>query len=161
MDTIFLNGPIQNGPFTFASHPGKAVGPHIAHALNGVLGNRPARHLWNCSTLANDLRHRALEQPPSRREFERAEIRRKYRGTPWESSAVETATDTDRAVQALARDMIAEHLSTGRMEVRIEPVHVCADCDHMVGAARQRTCAACGSARSLIEKQPQDRKSVV
>lgn len=37
MRHLFLNGPAQNGPFTFDNRPGKAVGIRLAAALNAIL----------------------------------------------------------------------------------------------------------------------------
>ena len=42
---LFVNGPVQNGGFTFAERPGKAGGIRIAAALNQLLGNPAAPHL--------------------------------------------------------------------------------------------------------------------
>lgn len=153
MDIVFLNGPIQNGPFTFQSAPGKAVGLLIAQALNDLLGNPPVRHLWNCTILANDLRHRAEQHRSGRKEFEAREIARKYRGSVWERTAVETCTDADPAVRVLALDLVAQRLSTGDLEVSTETVHVCARCGHMIGVVIPRVCAACTGDRFRTERQ--------
>ena len=53
----FFNGPVQNGDFTFAAKPGKAVGIRIAGALNRILGAPAVPHLWNTVRLAGDLRY--------------------------------------------------------------------------------------------------------
>lgn len=58
VDCLFFNGPVQNGDFTFASKPGKAVGIRIAEALNHLLGAQPVPHLWNTVQLDGDLRYR-------------------------------------------------------------------------------------------------------
>ncbi|MDY0816839.1 hypothetical protein SM793_36250, partial [Kitasatospora purpeofusca] len=79
MRHLFLNGPVQNGPFTFDTRPGKAVGIRLAAALNAILGLPPAPHLWNTVTLAGDLRHRQADGPKiPRRRFEADLIAGKY-----------------------------------------------------------------------------------
>ncbi|MEV7471748.1 hypothetical protein AB0O20_35420 [Streptomyces kronopolitis] len=69
--TLFLNGPVQNGTFTFAGRPGKAAGIRLAEALNLLVDMQPAPHLWNTVTLDGDLRHRTAAAttplPPPRR----------------------------------------------------------------------------------------------
>ncbi len=154
MDLAFVNGPIHNGPFTFHDSPGKAVGLLIAEALNHLLGNPVARHLWNCATLANDLRHHPLRKTLARADFEADQIRRKYSGSAWDYTAVETATDTDLAVRALAFDMIEDRIATGALEISRETIRVCAQCDHMVGFISPPACAACRGNRFLSRKQP-------
>jgi hypothetical protein len=57
-DVLYINGPVQNGPFTLVERPGKAAGIRAAEALNTLLSTGPAPHLWNTVTLAGDLRHR-------------------------------------------------------------------------------------------------------
>ena len=74
MPHLFFNGPVQNGDFTFAAKPGKAVGIQIAGALNRILGAPAAPHLWNTVTLAGDHRYpqhiEAVQAPISRHDFE-------------------------------------------------------------------------------------------
>lgn len=86
MSCMFFNGPVQNGDFTFASRPGKAVGIRIAEALNHILGSRPVPHLWNTVTLAGDLRYRqrlaAGQGSVSRDDFEASLIAAKYGSGP-------------------------------------------------------------------------------
>ncbi|TQN32214.1 hypothetical protein FHX37_2164 [Haloactinospora alba] len=153
MDLAFVNGPIQNGLFTFRSAPGKAVGLLAAEALNDLLENPVARHLWNCATLANDLRYRTVRGTLAREAFESDGIRDKYSGSAWEYAAVSTTTDADPEVRILALELISERLSTGDLVISPEDVHVCAVCGHMVGAAAPYMCAACGSGRFRDEKQ--------
>ncbi|GGN44938.1 hypothetical protein GCM10012285_28090 [Streptomyces kronopolitis] len=78
--TLFLNGPVHNGPFTLAGRPGKAAGIRLAEALNQLMGKQPAPHLWNTVTLANDLRHRTVAL--SRGQWERQELAAKYAPEP-------------------------------------------------------------------------------
>ncbi|TDQ52886.1 hypothetical protein [Actinorugispora endophytica] len=153
MDLAFVNGPIQNGPFTFQNAPGKAVGLLIAEALNDLLENPPARHLWNCVLLANDLRHRPLRGSITRAEFEADQIRRKYRFSPWAGTAVRTATDVDPAVCSLALDLIREGLATGSLEIAREKIRICARCGHMAGAVAPPACGGCGGGRFHAESQ--------
>ncbi|MFI9046148.1 hypothetical protein [Streptomyces sp. NPDC053427] len=82
--TLFLNGPVQNGPFTFADRPGKAAGIRLAADLNQLSGAQPAPHLWNTVTLDGDIRHRtaAATGMLSRGQWERRELAAKYAPGP-------------------------------------------------------------------------------
>ena len=153
MDLLFVNGPVHNGPFTFKDSPGKAVGLLIAEALNSLLGNPTVRHLWNCATLANDLRHRSLNPLLPREEFEADQIRRKYHGSAWQYHEVEIATDADAEVCALALDIITDRLSAKAMEITYQTVHTCIRCGHMGGLIPPSECAVCGSERFRSERQ--------
>ncbi|MFD7732807.1 hypothetical protein ACFV6F_20750 [Kitasatospora phosalacinea] len=140
---LFLNGPVQNGPFTFATHPGKAVGIRLAAALNAVLGSPPAPHLWNTVTLAGDLRHRRADDPSiPRHRFETDLIAGKY--PPGRSSAGGIMTDADAEVADLALEMIENNLRVGTLTVSRETVPTCRACGHMTGIGGH-PCNACGN----------------
>ncbi len=142
---MFVNTPVQNGEFTFADRPGKAVGIRIAAALSTISGTRPAPHLWNIVTLAGDLRYRAYAvretRPRSRVDFENMVIAAKYPSGAAPPPVV--LTDADEQVAALALEMIEARLSTGALQIRTLTVRVCAGCAHMTGAG-DRPCRACG-----------------
>ncbi len=163
MAHLFLNGPVQNGDFTFAAKPGKAVGMRIAGALNHILGVPPVPHLWNTMTLAGDLRYlqriEAGHPSISREAFEASLIAAKYDAGLEPSAGV--ATDADKAVADLAMALIAERLSLGTLKISSETIQECVHCGHMVGT-RRHSCRACGEdtfrtriARHLIaEREP-------
>ncbi|MFE7528648.1 hypothetical protein ACFU7Y_23460 [Kitasatospora sp. NPDC057542] len=143
MRHLFLNGPVQNGPFTFDTRPGKAVGIRLAAALNAILGLPPAPHLWNTVTLAGDLRHRQAEGPTiPRQRFEADLIAGKYR--PGQSPAGGILTDTDAEVANLALEMIENNLRAGALTISRETVPTCRACGHMTGPG-SHPCKACGS----------------
>ncbi|HEX9359228.1 MAG TPA: hypothetical protein VF933_36140 [Streptosporangiaceae bacterium] len=145
MPHLFFNGPVQNGDFTFAAKPGKAVGIRIAGALNRILGAPVAPHLWNTVTLAGDLRYlqhiEAARAPIAREDFEAAIIAAKYGDGPQPPAG--TATDTDKSVADLAMTMITERLSLGVLRLTDETIFECARCGHMIGT-RHHHCRACG-----------------
>lgn len=143
MRHLFLNGPVQNGPFTFATRPGKAVGIRLAAALNAILGLPPAPHLWNTVTLAGDLRHRQAENPMiPRQRFEADLIADKY--PPGQSPVGGILTDTDAEVANLALAMIENNLRAGTLTISRETVPTCRACGHMTGTGGH-PCNACGS----------------
>jgi hypothetical protein len=145
MRHLFVNGPVQNGDFTFATNPGKAVGIRIAGALNCILGAPAVPHLWNTVTLAGDLRYlqhtEAALDPISRQDFEESIIAAKY-GDGLQPSAG-TATDTGKQVTALAMTMITDRLSLGTLRISRLTILECARCGHMIGR-RHHPCRACG-----------------
>ncbi|MFE7588026.1 hypothetical protein ACFU6K_01405 [Kitasatospora sp. NPDC057512] len=143
MRHLFLNGPVQNGPFTFATRPGKAVGIRLAAALNAILGLPPAPHLWNTVTLAGDLRHRQADGPKiPRQRFEADLIADKY--PPGQSPVGGIMTDTDAEVAGLALEMIENNLRAGTLTISRETVPTCRACGHMTGTGGH-PCNACGS----------------
>ncbi|MFB6888376.1 hypothetical protein ACFCX4_03555 [Kitasatospora sp. NPDC056327] len=143
MRHLFLNGPVQNGPFTFDTRPGKAVGIRLAAALNAILGLPPAPHLWNTVTLTGDLRHRQAEGPMiPRQRFEADLIAAKY--TSGQSPAGGILTDTDAEVANLALEMIENNLRAGTLTISRETVPTCRSCGHMTGTG-SHPCNACGS----------------
>lgn len=143
MRHLFLNGPVQNGPFTFATRPGKAVGIRLAAALNAILGLPPAPHLWNTVTLAGDLRHREADGPKiSRQRFEAGLIADKY--LPGQSPVGGIMTDTDAEVAGLALEMIEINLRAGTLTISRETLPTCRACGHMTGTGGH-PCNACGS----------------
>lgn len=143
MRHLFLNGPVQNGPFTFDTRPGKAVGIRLAAALNAILGLPPAPHLWNTVTLAGDLRHREADGPKiPRQRFEADLITDKY--PPGQFPVGGIMTDTDTEVANLALKMIENNLRTGTLTISHETVPTCRACSHMTGAGGH-PCNACGS----------------
>ncbi|MCZ4103425.1 hypothetical protein [Streptomyces sp. H39-C1] len=143
MRHIFLNGPIQNGPFTFETTPGKAVGIRLAAALNAVIGAPPVPHLWNTVTLAGDLRHRQHTGSQVTREaFESDLIAAKY--PPGQPPVAGTLTDTDTEVASLALEMIETNLRAGTLAICRESVPTCRGCGHMTGNGTH-PCNACGS----------------
>ncbi|GAA2232366.1 hypothetical protein GCM10010430_11080 [Kitasatospora cystarginea] len=143
MRHLFLNGPVQNGPFTFTTRPGKAVGIRLAAALNAILGLPPAPHLWNTVTLAGDLRHREADGPKSpRQRFEADLIADKY--PPGQSPAGGIMTDADAEVAGLALEMIENNLRAGTLTISRETVPTCRACGHMTGTGGH-PCNACGS----------------
>ncbi|MGH3830274.1 MAG: hypothetical protein ACRDRS_07435 [Pseudonocardiaceae bacterium] len=145
MEPLFFNGPVQNGDFTFATQPGKAVGIRIAEALNGLLGAEPVSHLWNTVRLDGDLRYRrhATTQtaPVCRGDFETAAIAAKYGTGPGPRAG--TITDTDQMVAQLALKIIKDRLDTGELRISQVTVRVCTRCAHMAGTGGH-PCRACG-----------------
>jgi hypothetical protein len=142
---LFFNGPVQNGGFTFADRPGKATGIRLAAALNELLGNPPAPHLWNTATLAGDLRYRehlnttgtAVQRPV----FEAGLIAAKYDdGRPPPAGAV---TDVEPDVTALALEMTEDRLRTGTLSLSTEQIRHCTRCGHMAGTGHH-PCKVCG-----------------
>ena len=144
MGYLFFNGPIQNGDFTFAARPGKAVGIRIAGALNHILNAPAVPHLWNTVTLAGDLRYlRHIEVTRasiSREDFEASLIAAKYDHTLQPSAG--TATDADKEVADLAMTMISNRLSLGTLKISSELILECSHCGHMLGTHHH--CRACG-----------------
>jgi hypothetical protein len=94
MNVLYINGPVQNGPFTIAERPGKAAGIRAAEALNTLLDAGPVPHLWNTVTLAGDLRHRDAPDRDTvgRQEREEPAIAAKY--APGAAPAGGVLTDT-------------------------------------------------------------------
>lgn len=150
MNVLYLNGPVQNGPFTIAERPGKAVGIRAADALNTLLEAGPTPHLWNTATLAGDLRHRDAPDRGTvgRHEREERAIAAKY--APDAAPAGGVLTDTAPAVAALALGMIERLLQDGVLTLTPVTVHLCTRCGHMTGTV-PHTCRACGhqGSRSL------------
>ena len=143
MRHLFLNGPVQNGPFTFQSKPGKAVGIRLAAALNAIIGAPTAPHLWNTVTLAGDLRYRQLSDSTLTREASEADlITTKY--PPDQPPSAGVVTDTSSEVAELAMEMIEANLRTGALTISRETVPTCRACDHMTGSG-DHPCNACGS----------------
>ncbi|MEV6467466.1 hypothetical protein [Kitasatospora sp. NPDC051702] len=143
MRHLFLNGPVQNGPFTLATRPGKAVGIRLAAALNAILGLPLAPHLWNTVTLAGDLRHREANGPRiPRQRFEADLIADKY--PPGQSPVGGIMTDTDAEVAGLALEMIENNLRARTLTISRETVPSCRACGHMTGTG-SHPCNACGS----------------
>jgi hypothetical protein len=140
---LFLNGPVQNGPFTFADRPGKAVGIRLAAALNGILGMPPAPDLWNTVTLAGDLRYRQTNNTAlSRQRFETNLIDRKYGSSQAARGGI--MTDADPEVADLALEMVEHNLRTGALTISRETVVTCRGCGHMTGYGGH-PCNSCGS----------------
>ncbi|MFI5529748.1 hypothetical protein ACIA8O_14530 [Kitasatospora sp. NPDC051853] len=147
MRHLFLNGPVQNGPFTFATRPGKAVGIRLAAALNAILGLPPAPHLWNTVTLAGDLRYHEADGPTiPRRRFEADLIADKY--PSGQSPVGGIMTDTDAEVADLALETIENNLRAGTLTISRETVPICRACGHMTGIGGH-PCNACGSTDTL------------
>ncbi|MEE1829230.1 hypothetical protein PUR61_44760 [Streptomyces sp. BE20] len=143
MRHLFLNGPVQNGPFTLATRPGKAVGIRLAAALNAILGLPLAPHLWNTVTLVGDLRHREANGPRiPRQRFEADLIADKY--PPGQSPVGGIMTDTDAEVAGLALEMIENNLRARTLTISRETVPSCRACGHMTGTG-SHPCNACGS----------------
>ncbi|MER5757692.1 hypothetical protein [Streptomyces sp. NPDC002082] len=144
MSVVFFNGPIQNGDFVFANRPGKAAGIRIAEALNSIARGPAVPHLWNTTTLAGDLRHRAAtgQQQVDREALEAATILGKY--PPGGLPAAGILTDTAPAVAALALDMVTRHLTHGTLTITPVTVRACARCGHMTGTGPY-PCRNCGS----------------
>ncbi|WP_329295548.1 hypothetical protein [Streptomyces sp. NBC_01455] len=143
MNVLYINGPVQNGPFTVAERLGKAAGIRAAEALNTLLGVGPVPHLWNTVTLAGDLRHRDAPDRDTvgRQEREERAIAAKYApGTP---PAGGILTDTAPVVAALALEMTERLLREGALAVVPAAVHLCVSCGHMTGAVAH-ACRACG-----------------
>ncbi|MEU9503171.1 hypothetical protein [Streptomyces sp. NPDC048196] len=142
MNFLYINGPVHNGPFTFAERPGKAAGLRAAAALNTLLDAGPAPHLWNTVTLAGDLRHRDAPDRDTvgRQEREEHAIAAKY--APGAAPAGGVLTDTAPVVAALALEMTERLLQDGVLAVAPVPVHLCTRCGHMAGVVAH-TCRAC------------------
>jgi len=143
MNVLYINGPVQNGPFTIAERPGKAAGIRAAEALNALLDAGPVPHLWNTVTLAGDLRHRDApdRETVGRQEREERAIAAKY--APGAAPAGGVLTDTAPIVAALALEMTERLLREGALAVVSTAVHLCACCGHMTGAVAH-ACRACG-----------------
>ncbi|WP_310727901.1 hypothetical protein [Streptomyces sp. N2A] len=143
MNVLYINGPVQNGPFTIAERPGKAAGIRAAEALNTLLDAGPAPHLWNTVTLAGDLRHRDAPDRDTvgRQEREEHAIAAKY--TPGAAPAGGVLTNTAPVVAALALEMTERLLQDGVLAVAPVPVHLCTRCGHMAGVVAH-ACRACG-----------------
>lgn len=165
MHPLFFNGPVQNGPFTFQTKPGKTVGIRLAAALNAILGAPPTPHLWNTVTLDGDLRHRGAngEQVP-RTAFEARLIAAKYTPDPEPEAGI--MTDADPEVAALALDMVENNLRAGTVVISRESVPTCRSCGHMTGRG-SHACNACGSidipdrtARHLVAELAEDRPAL-
>ncbi|MCP9213251.1 hypothetical protein [Streptomyces cucumeris] len=143
MDVLYINGPVQNGPFAIAERPGKATGIRAAEALNTILGAGPVPHLWNTVTLAGDLHHRdALDRDiVGRQEREERAIAAKY--TPGTPPASGVLTDPAPVVAALALEMTERLLLEGTLAITPTAVHLCTRCGHMTGTVAH-ACRACG-----------------
>ena len=143
MRHLFLNGPVQNGPFTFETRPGKAVGIRLAAALNAIIEAPPVPHLWNTVTLAGDLRHRqASGKQVPRETFEADLIASKY--PPGQFPTAGVMTDTDAEVTGIALEMIENNLRAGTLVISRETVPTCRACGHMTGNDTH-PCNACGN----------------
>ncbi|MDH6117365.1 hypothetical protein ABH930_001650 [Kitasatospora sp. GAS204A] len=143
MPHLFLNGPVQNGPFTFETNPGKAVGIRLAEALNAILGMPPVLHLWNTVALTGDLRYRQTSREGvSRQTFETDLIAGKYPLGHLPVAGI--VTDTDAEVTSLALEMIENNLRASTLEISRETVPTCRACGHMVGGGTH-PCNACGN----------------
>ncbi|MEU9706772.1 hypothetical protein [Streptomyces sp. NPDC047981] len=153
MRTAFFNGPVQNGDFTFADKPGKAVGIRAATALNTLLGEPAVPHLWNTVTLEGDLRHRTdAAAGADRNQHEQDLIRAKYPEGLLPAAGV--LTDADPEVTRLAHDMIRDRLEAGILSVERTATVVCSSCAHMAGIA-SHGCKACGSTELTERRVPQ------
>ncbi|CAL9676158.1 hypothetical protein [Streptomyces sp. enrichment culture] len=143
MNVQYLNGPVQNGPFTIAERPGKAAGIRAADALNTLLEAPPAPHLWNTATLAGDLRHRDAPDRDTigRQKREERAIAAKY--VPGAAPAGGILTDTAPVVAALALEMTERLLEDGVLTLTPVAVHLCTRCSHMTGTVAH-ACRACG-----------------
>ncbi|MGP3990881.1 hypothetical protein [Streptomyces sp. 3N207] len=143
MNVLYLNGPVQNGHFTFAERPGKAAGIRAADALNTLLEAGPAPHLWNTATLAGDLRHRDAPDRDTigRQEREERAIAAKY--VPGAAPAGGVLMDTAPVVSALALEMTERLLQDGVLTLTPVAVRLCTRCGHMTGTV-PRACRACG-----------------
>ncbi|MFC5724788.1 hypothetical protein ACFP1Z_32035 [Streptomyces gamaensis] len=142
MRYLFLNGPVQNGPFTLEGRPGKAVGIRLAAALNTIIGSPPAPHLWNTVTLAGDLRHReGRDHRVARERFEADLIADKYPDRRLPPAGI--MTDADPEVAGLALDMIEENLRAGVLVISEETVPTCQTCGHLTGGG-SHPCNSCG-----------------
>ncbi|MFD7532265.1 hypothetical protein ACFV8E_32500 [Streptomyces sp. NPDC059849] len=156
MNVLYLNGPVQNGPFTIAERPGKAAGIRAADALNTLLEAGPVPHLWNTATLAGDLRHRDAPDRDTvgRQEREERAIAAKY--VPGAAPAGGVLTDTAPVVAALALEMTERLLQDGVLTLTPVAVRLCTRCGHMTGTV-PRACRACGHPGS----QPHARRLLV
>ncbi|MGW0999267.1 hypothetical protein ACWD5V_39575 [Streptomyces sp. NPDC002523] len=143
MNVLYINGPVQNGPFTIAERPGKAAGIRAAEALNTLLDAGPAPYLWNTATLAGDLRHRDAPDRDTvgRQKREERAIAAKY--APGAAPAGGVLTDATPVVAALALEMTERLLQKGALAVTPTAVHLCTRCSHMTGAVAH-ACRACG-----------------
>ncbi|MFD5557806.1 hypothetical protein ACFWIA_28695 [Streptomyces sp. NPDC127068] len=143
MNVLYLNGPVQNGPFTIAERPGKAAGIRAADALNTLLEAAPAPHLWNTATLAGDLRHRDAPDRDTvgRQEREERAIAAKYGAGAAPAGGI--LTDTAPVVAALALKMTERLLQDGVLTLTPVAVHLCTRCGHMTGTVAH-ACRACG-----------------
>jgi hypothetical protein len=147
--TVFVNGPVQNGAFTFADRPGKAASIRLAATLNRLCGIEPALpHLWNTVTLAADMRYRAHTAGSvcafGRARFDDALITAKYPTGP----RPEVLTDAGDPATTLALEMIDTALTAGALQIRLMVVRRCASCGHLAGTA-DRPCRSCGHERTL------------
>ncbi|NUV88528.1 hypothetical protein G6W61_20315 [Streptomyces sp. KAI-26] len=145
MSIVYFNGPVQNGEFSLAERPGKAVGIRLAEALNRLLGLPPVPHLWNTVTLAGDVRHRdaADRDEVGRQQRETRALKAKYAPGPVPASGL--LTDAAPAVVSLAMEMIRALLADGTLAVRESAVRLCARCGHMTGTGAADGCRSCGN----------------
>jgi hypothetical protein len=143
MHLMFLNGPLQNGVFSFQSRPGKAVGIRIAAALNAILGTEPVPHLWNTVRLEGDLLHRrsSVTADIPRLQFEADLIAAKYPSGSLPVAGI--VADADAEVAQLALEMIESRLHAGLLRIKREAVQTCWTCGHMIGVGAH-ACKACG-----------------
>ncbi len=146
MSLLFVNGPVQNGDFTFAGSPGKAVGIRLASALNELLGWPQTPHLWNTVTLAADLRFERAGDELPRPQFDARLITDKYSRNQVPSAGVMTDADAEVAETSLA--MIESRLQDGALRISRETTPVCRSCDRMTGRRASR-CMACGSEKTV------------
>ncbi|MFD5878484.1 hypothetical protein [Streptomyces yangpuensis] len=140
---LYVNGPVQNGDWTLAERPGKGAGIQLAEALNALLGAASVPHLWNCVTLAGDVRHRQAvgRDGANRARREEAAVAAKY--APGMLPTAGVLTDFSPAVTSLALEVTETLLADGTLAIRRRPVLLCARCGHMAGAGAQR-CRSCG-----------------
>ncbi|MGW4359458.1 hypothetical protein ACWEKU_11960 [Streptomyces californicus] len=143
-DVLYFNGPVQNGDFTFAEHPGKAVGIRLAEALNALLGREAVPHLWNTVALAGDVRHRhaADREGISRHQREERAMAAKYAPGPLPDAGL--ITDADPQVATFTLEVLQGMLADGTVSVQNMPVRLCARCGHLAGTATAAECRSCG-----------------
>jgi hypothetical protein len=141
MNQLFVNGPIQNGNFSFAEMPGRAVSLRVCEAFNDLASGCQAPDLWNTVTLKSDVQYADTGNGEDRGDYERRRIKEKYAGT--DMAGRPTMTDADPEVTQLGLTLVERGLSEGTLQLSDEIVNVCRSCAHMVGGAA--ACKACGS----------------
>ncbi|MFE5869923.1 hypothetical protein ACFQ6V_14910 [Streptomyces roseifaciens] len=116
MSIVYFNSSVQNGNFTLAAQPGKAVDIRLAEALNAPLGVGPVPHLWNTVTLAGDIRHRSPAGRDSLGQAQREEraVATKYAAGPLPRQVGCSPTPIG-LVAAVALEMVEGLLSDGSL----------------------------------------------
>lgn len=154
MTELFVNGPVQNGDFSFADKPGRLVGFRLSGTLNALSTGLIAPHVWNIVTLSGDVAYDLSGPESDRYSYELQRVQQKYGDATVAEADLLGATimtDTDSSVVSLGQSMVEEGLQSGRLKISKEKVNVCGGCGHMAGSAV--SCKACGGSSIFTEDQ--------